>query len=151
MPGLLDPLSVSPPCKHTQPPILLVSLAGLLFYSSFYALVFYIMSVLSQYLSRGPIPDPPEDVVTAPAAQTPPPRLVLIMVSVLAENLNGDAMGTGTTPPVPPPRGEVSERSAEVVDELVALRLCDDEATAAAAEKTGTTSTPPPLAAVVTS
>ena len=73
------------------------------------------------------------------------------MVSVLAENLNGDAMGTGTTPPVPPPRGEVSERSAEVVDELVALRLCDDEATATAAEKTGTTSTPPPLAAVVTS
>ena len=65
------------------------------------------------------------------------------MVSVLAENLNGDKMGTGTTAPVPPPRGEVSERSAEVVDEL---RLCVDEATsAAAAEKTGTTSTLPPL------
>lgn len=79
-------------------------------------------------------------------AQFPRPRLVLIKISVLAENLTGDTMGTGTTAPVPPPRGEVSERSAEVVDELVALRLCEDEATAdAAAVNTGTTSTLPTL------
>ena len=69
------------------------------------------------------------------------PTLVLITVNVLAEY--GSRMSPGTTAPDPHPRGEVSERSAEVVDELVALRFRDVEATAA--EKTGTTSTLPTL------
>ena len=62
------------------------------------------------------------------------------MVNVLA--VYGSRMGAGTTAPDPHPRGEVSERSAEVVDEFVALRFRDDEATVVA-EKTGTTSTLP--------
>jgi hypothetical protein len=84
---------------------------------------------------------------TLPAPPPPPPKLLLVTVSVLVENLKGVADPVRLTAAAT--RGEVRERSADVVEELVALRHFAPPpaaaAAAAAAVSTGTNSTLPPL------